>query len=64
MKVTVIPVVISALGTILKSLEWRLEELEIGRQAKTIHSTVLLKSAEKSPEDLRRLDVIQIPVVA
>ena len=36
MAVTVVPIVISALGTILKSLVRGLEELEIGGQAEII----------------------------
>ena len=39
MKVTVIPVVISALGTVFKGLEKRLEELEIGGRIETIQTT-------------------------
>ena len=39
MKKTVIPIVIGVFGTIRKSLEWELEELEIGERAQTIQST-------------------------
>ena len=42
---TVIPIVIGALGTIPKGLEKGLEDLEIGGQVKTIQTTVLLRSA-------------------
>ena len=44
MKVRVIPVVIGAIGTIPKGLVRGLEELEIGGQAETIQTTVLLRS--------------------
>ena len=44
-KVTVIPVVIDALGTIHKDLIRGLEELEIWRRAETIQTTALLRSA-------------------
>ena len=43
MRVTVLPVIIGALGTILKSLVRRLEELEIGGRAGTIQ--IFLRSA-------------------
>ena len=45
MKVTVIPVVVSAFGTLPKRLEKILEELEIKGRIKTIRITVLLRSA-------------------
>ena len=44
MKMTVIPIVIGALGTIPKGLVKGLERLEIGGRAETIQITVLLKS--------------------
>ena len=44
MRVTVIPVVIDALGTFLKGLIRGIEELEIGRRIETIQSTALLRS--------------------
>ena len=43
MKVTVMPFVIGTLGTVC--LVWRLEELEIKEQSKTIQTTGLLRSA-------------------
>ena len=61
MKVTMISIVIGALGTIPKGLEKGLGFLEI-REAETIQTTALLRSAEKSPGDLRRLAVTQNPV--
>ena len=45
MKVTVVPVVNGALGTITKVLERLLELLEIKGRIKTIHATALLRSA-------------------
>ena len=41
MKVAVKPIVISALGTILKGLERGLEELEIGGRTENIQTTAL-----------------------
>ena len=60
MKVTVIPIVIGAHGTISKDLVKRVERLEIRGQVEIIQSTVLLRS--KSPGHLRRLAVTQTPV--
>ena len=45
MKVTVIPNIIGALGTIPKGLVWQQEELEIKERAQTTQTTALLKSA-------------------
>ena len=45
MKVTIIPNVIGAFGTVTKGLIKRLEDLEIGRQMKTIQTTTLLRKA-------------------
>ena len=45
MKVTVVPIVISALGTISKGLVQRLEDLEIREQVDTIQTIALLRSA-------------------
>ena len=45
MKMTVIPIVISALGTIPKGLVKRLKMLEIRGRVETIQTTVLLRSA-------------------
>ena len=53
---TVIPIVIGALGTIPKGLVIRLEDLEIGGQAEVGQNT------KKSPVDLRRLVVPQTPL--
>ena len=45
MKVTVIPIIIGALGTVPKCLVRRLEELEIGGRIETIQTTTLLRSS-------------------
>ena len=45
MREMVIPIVIGALGIVIKSLEERLEELEIRRRIETIQAIVLLWSA-------------------
>ena len=55
--VTVIPIVISALGTIPKGLVRELEELEIGGRAETIQTTaffLLGPNIEKRPGDFLR----------
>ena len=44
MKVTIIPVVIGALGTIIKGLVQRLEEMEIIGRVETIQTTEWLRS--------------------
>ena len=45
MKVTIVPIVIGALGTITKGLSKGLEDLEVGGRAETIQTTALLRSA-------------------
>ena len=45
MKVTIIPIVIGAFGTITKGLLKGLEDLEIGSRVETIQTTALLKTA-------------------
>ena len=45
MKVTMIPIVIGALGIIPKGLAKRLDDLEIRGQVKTIPTTAILRSA-------------------
>ena len=44
-KVTIMPIVVSVLGTVLKDLEKRLEELKIRERIVTIEIAVLLRSA-------------------
>ena len=45
MKVTIVPIVIGALGTITKGLLKGLENLEIGGRVETIQMTALLRKA-------------------
>ena len=44
-KVTIVPIVIGALGTITKRLLKGLEDLEIRRQVETIQTLALLRTA-------------------
>ena len=45
MKVTIVPIVIGALGTITKGLLKGLEDLEVGGRIETIQTTALLRTA-------------------
>ena len=45
MKVTIIPIVIGAFGTVTKGLLKGLKDLEVGRRVETIQTTALLKTA-------------------
>ena len=45
MKVTIVPIVIGALGTVTKGLLKGLEDLEIGGPVETIQTTALLRTA-------------------
>ena len=45
LKVTIVPIVIGALGTITKGLLKGLEDLEFGGRVETIQTTALLRSA-------------------
>ena len=45
MKVTIVPVVIGALGTVTKGLLTGLEDLEVGGREETIQTTALLRTA-------------------
>ena len=45
MKVTIIPIVVGAFGTVTKRLLKGLEDLEVGGRVETIQTTVLLKTA-------------------
>ena len=45
MKVTIVPIVIGALGTITKGLLKDLEDLKIGWRVETIQTTALLRTA-------------------
>ena len=44
MKVTIIPIVIGAFGTLTKGLLKGLEDLEVGNRMETIQTTALLKT--------------------
>ena len=59
MKVSVIPIVIGALGTVTKGLVKGLEDLEIRGWVETIETG---QNTEKSPGHLKRLVVTQTPV--
>ena len=45
MKVTIVPIVIGALGTVTKGLLKGLEDLEVGGRVETIQTTALLRTA-------------------
>ena len=45
MKVTIVPIVIGAFGTLTKGLLTDLEDLEVGGRVETIQTTALLKTA-------------------
>ncbi len=45
MKVTIVPIVIGAFGTITKGLLKELEDLEVGGRMETIQTTTLLRTA-------------------
>ena len=65
MKMTMIPVITGALGTITKSMVNRLEDLEITGQVETIPDYSIIKrgqNSNKSSRDLRRLAVTQTSV--
>ena len=65
MKVTIVPIVIDALGTITKGLLKGLEDLEVGRRVETIQNDSIAKNGQNpktSSGDLRRLSVTQTPV--
>ena len=65
MKVTIIPIVIGAFGTVTKGLLKGLEDLEAGGRVETNKTKAFIENGqntEKSPGDLKRLAVIQTPV--
>ena len=68
MKVTIVPIVIGAFGTITKGLLKGLEDLEVGGRVETIQMTASLRTARvlrrvlETWGDLRRLAVTQTPV--
>ena len=65
MKVTVIPIIIGALGTVTKRLIQGLEDLEIRGRVKTTQNNSIVEigqNTEESPKDLRIVAVTQTPV--
>ena len=65
MKVTIVPIVIGALGTITKELLKSLEDLENWRTGGDYPNDSIVEdgqNTETSPGDLRRLAVTQTPV--
>ena len=62
MKLTIVPIVIGALGTVTKELLKGLEDLEVGGGVETIQTTALLRTARILRRVLRRLAVSQTPV--
>ena len=63
MKLTIIPIVIGAFGTVTKGLLKGLEDLEVGGRVETIYYIIENgQNIEKSPGDFRRLAVTQTPV--
>ena len=61
MKVTIIPIVIGALGTVTEGLIKGLKDLEISGRVKTIQTNASMNTAQ-SPRNLWRLAVTQTPV--
>ena len=55
MKVTILPIVVGAFGTVSKGLFKGLEDLEVGGQVETIQTTALLKTA-RILEESRRIE--------
>ena len=62
MKVMVIPIVISPLGTVTVVLALKLDDLEIRWRLETIQTTALLKSDRIQRRVLKRLAVTQAPM--
>ena len=65
MKVTIIPIVIGAFGTVTKGLLKGLENLEVGGRVEIHPNNSIIENGqntEKSPGDLKRLAVTQSPV--
>ena len=63
MKVTIVPIVIGALGTITEGLLKGPEGLEVGGRVETIQNDSIVENGqntETSPGDLRRLVVTQL----
>ena len=63
MKVTIVPIMIGALGTITKGLLKELEDLEVGGRVRDYPNDSIAKNSlnpETSPRDLRRIAVTQL----
>ena len=61
MKVTIIPIVIGAFGSVTLGLLKGLKDLEVRRRVETIQTTTLLRSARilSRVRDLRKFDLTQ-----
>ena len=60
MKVTIIPIVTGALGTVTEELVQGLEDLEIRERVETIQTIIEIgQNTQKSPVNMRRLAVTQ-----
>ena len=59
MKVTMMPIVVSALGIVTKGLEKRPDELEIRGRIETLQTTALLRLTRILRRVLRRLAISQ-----
>ena len=65
MKVTIVPIMNGALGTVTKGLLKDLEDLEIGGRVETIQNDSIAEdgqNSETNPGDLRRLAVTHTSV--
>ena len=62
MKVTIVPIVISSLGTVTKGLLKGLEDLEVGGDYPNDSIAEDGHNTKTSPGDLRRLAATQTPV--
>ena len=65
MKVTIVPVLIGAFGTVTKGILKGLEDSEVNGRVVTIQNDSIIEegqNTEKSPGDLRRLALTQSPV--
>ena len=64
MKITIVPIMVGALGTITEGLSKGLEDLEVGGRVEDYPNDSIAKNCqnpETSPEDFRRLAVTQTP---
>ena len=61
MKVTIVPIVIGALGTITKGLLKGLKDLEVGGRVETIQTTALIRTARDLRETCYHLNSSEKP---